>query len=248
MGKKKPPSSVSSSGSYSSDDYSDSDVSTSVSKSASTSLSKSGSNVSKSNRKSKSKRAKSIASTHVSKAASKTYSSATSTKHESSAMSSTALTEKPVVTSPDTSVVALSEAPASVFESNAKKDKGRSEVASTAASSALPIQEAPSVSKLQLADGGGWPVWDGIIRKMTNEKNSVPGYLKRALFAVKDSYIAILVGMLVVLVTLITLRPSFVLGANISRYEDPPLDMLRVGVFTVVFGVVSFVAIQSIAK
>ena len=246
MGKKKPPSSVSSSGSYSSDDYSDSEVSTSVSRSASTSLSKSGSKVSKASRKKA--KAKSVASTHISKAASRAYSTATSTKHESSAMSSTALTEKPVVTSPDTSVVALSEAPPSVFETNAKKNKGRSEVASTAASSALQIHEAPNVSKLQLADGGGWPVWDGIIRKMTTEKNSVPGYLKRALFAVKDSYIAILVGMLVVLVTLITLRPSFVLGANISRYEDPPLDMLRVGVFTVVFGVVSFVAIQSVAK
>tara|TARA_B100000767_G_scaffold263487_2_gene277319 strand:- start:2066 stop:2788 length:723 start_codon:yes stop_codon:yes gene_type:complete len=240
MGKKRPPSESSSSGSYGSDEYSDSGVSTSISKSAS-----------KASKASKAKTAKSSAissaSTKVSKGGkSTTYSTATSVKSKNTT-TSYAPTATPETSSPDHSVVALSNAPPSVFEENAKEDK-RTEVASTVASSALPVQEAPQVSKWDRAEGGGWSIWNGIISQKVSEKNSVPGYLKRAMYAAKDSYIAILVGMVVVLVTLVTLRPSFVLGANVSRYEDPPLDMMRVGVFTVVFGVLSFVAIQSVAK
>ena len=248
MGKKRPPpSESSSSGSYGSDEYSDSDVSTSMSKSASTSISKQ----SKASKASKAKTAKSSAissaSTKVSKGGkSTTYSTATSVKSKKTA-TSYAPSAAPETSSPDHSVVALSNAPPSVFEENAKEDK-RTEVASTVASSALPVQEAPQVSKWDRAEGGGWSIWNGIISQKISEKNSVPGYLKRAMYAAKDSYIAILVGMVVVLVTLVTLRPSFVLGANVSRYEDPPLDMMRVGVFTIVFGVLSFVAIQSVAK
>ena len=247
MGKKRPPpSESSSSGSYGSDEYSDSGVSTSISKSASKA-----SKVSKASKASKAKTAKSAAmssaSTKVSKGGkSTTYSTATSVKSKKTA-TSYAPSAAPETSSPDHSVVALSNAPPSVFEENAKEDK-RTEVASTVASSALPVQEAPQVSKWDRAEGGGWSIWNGIISQKVSEKNSVPGYLKRAMYAAKDSYIAIIVGMVVVLVTLVTLRPSFVLGANVSRYEDPPLDMMRVGVFTVVFGVLSFVAIQSVAK
>mgnify|MGYP007071972820 CR=1 FL=1 len=247
MGKKRPPSDSSSSGSYGSDEYSDSGVSTSMSKSASTSVSK----PSKVSKVSKAKTAKSSAissaSTKISKGGKSTaYSTATSVKSKKSA-TSYAPSAPPETSSPDHSVVALSNAPPSVFEENAKEDK-RTDVASTVASSALPVKDAPQISNWDRAEGGGWSIWNGIISQKISEKNSVPGYLKRAMYAAKDSYIAILVGMVVVLVTLITLRPSFVLGANVSRYEDPPLDMMRVGVFTIVFGVISFVAIQSVAK
>ena len=247
MGKKRPPSESSSSGSYGSDEYSDSGVSTSMSKSASTSVSK----PSKVSKVSKAKTAKSSAissaSTKVSKGGKSTaYSTATSVKSKKSA-TSYAPSVPPETSSPDHSVVALSNAPPSVFEENAKEDK-RTDVASTVASSALPVKDAPQISNWDRAEGGGWSIWNGIISQKISEKNSVPGYLKRAMYAAKDSYIAILVGMVVVLVTLVTLRPSFVLGANVSRYEDPPLDMMRVGVFTIVFGVISFVAIQSVAK
>ena len=247
MGKKRPPSDSSSSGSYGSDEYSDSGVSTSMSKSASTSVSK----PSKVSKVSKAKTAKSSAissaSTKISKGGKSTaYSTATSVKSKKSA-TSYAPSAPPETSSPDHSVVALSNAPPSVFEENAKEDK-RTDVASTVASSALPVKDAPQISNWDRAEGGGWSIWNGIISQKISEKNSVPGYLKRAMYAAKDSYIAILVGMVVVLVTLVTLRPSFVLGANVSRYEDPPLDMMRVGVFTIVFGVISFVAIQSVAK
>ncbi|AEO98364.1 hypothetical protein EPVG_00238 [Emiliania huxleyi virus 201] len=250
MGKKRPPSESSSSGSYGSDEYSDSGVSTSMSKSASTSVSKP-SKVSKVSKVSKAKTAKSSAissaSTKISKGGKSTaYSTATSVKSKKSA-TSYAPSAPPETSSPDHSVVALSNAPPSVFEENAKEDK-RTDVASTVASSALPVKDAPQISNWDRAEGGGWSIWNGIISQKISEKNSVPGYLKRAMYAAKDSYIAILVGMVVVLVTLVTLRPSFVLGANVSRYEDPPLDMMRVGVFTIVFGVISFVAIQSVAK
>jgi len=238
MGKKRPPSESSSSGSYGSDEYSDSGVSTSMSKSASTSVSKP-SKVSKVSKVSKAKTAKSSA-------ISTAYSTATSVKSKKSA-TSYAPSAPPETSSPDHSVVALSNAPPSVFEENAKEDK-RTDVTSTIASSALPVKDAPQISNWDRAEGGGWSIWNGIISQKISEKNSVPGYLKRAMYAAKDSYIAILVGMVVVLVTLVTLRPSFVLGANVSRYEDPPLDMMRVGVFTIVFGVISFVAIQSVAK
>ncbi|UKZ11442.1 hypothetical protein EhVM1_000427 [Emiliania huxleyi virus M1] len=247
MGKKRPPSESSSSGSYGSDEYSDSGVSTSMSKSASTSVSK----PSKVSKVSKAKTAKSSAissaSTKISKGGKSTaYSTATSVKSKKSA-TSYAPSAPPETSSPDHSVVALSNAPPSVFEENAKEDK-RTDVTSTIASSALPVKDAPQISNWDRAEGGGWSIWNGIISQKISEKNSVPGYLKRAMYAAKDSYIAILVGMVVVLVTLVTLRPSFVLGANVSRYEDPPLDMMRVGVFTIVFGVISFVAIQSVAK
>lgn len=237
---KKPPSESSSSGSYSSDDdYSDS------SSGSGSVVSSSISNVSKSSsvsKKSKHKKQSSVISNSYSNAKSRAKSS--TTKVSTTVSPTTEISSIPS----STNVVPLSEAAPSVFDVNVKKNKPASEVASTVATSALPVQEAPKTSSMDIAEGGGWSIWNAIINQKQAEKNSVPGIAKRTFSVIKESYIAILAGMLVVFITLVTLRPSFVLGDNISRYEDPPLDLMRVGIFTFIFGGISFGAVQSISK
>ncbi len=232
--------SSSSSGSYSSDDeYSDSSSgSGSVASSSVSNVSKS-SSVSK---KSKHKKQSSVISNSYSNAKSRAKSS---TKAASTTVAPT--TEVSSIPA-STNVVPLSEAAPSVFDVNVTKNKPASEVASTVATSALPVQEAPKTSSMDIAEGGGWSIWNAIINQKQAEKNSVPGIAKRTFSIIKESYVAILAGMLVVFITLVTLRPSFVLGDNISRYEDPPLDLMRVGIFTFIFGGISFGAVQSISK
>jgi len=237
--KKAPSESSSSSGSYSSDDeYSDSSSgSGSVASSSVSNMSKS-SSVSK---KSKHKKQSSVISNSYSNAKSRAKSS---TKTSTTVAPTTEVSSIPA----STNVVPLSEAAPSVFDVNVTKNKPASEVASTVATSALPIQEAPKTSSMDIAEGGGWSIWNAIINQKQAEKNSVPGIAKRTFSIIKESYVAILAGMLVVFITLVTLRPSFVLGDNISRYEDPPLDLMRVGIFTFIFGGISFGAVQSISK
>ncbi len=92
--------------------------------------------------------------------------------------------------------------------------------------------------------GGGWTIWNSIINKHLSQKNSASGLFQRLLKSVKESYVLIFIGMVIIFVTLVTLKPSFVLGARVSRWQDPPLDFVRVSCFSVLFGVVSFSAIS----
>tara|TARA_B100000768_G_C11278165_1_gene377028 strand:- start:2763 stop:3194 length:432 start_codon:yes stop_codon:yes gene_type:complete len=136
----------------------------------------------------------------------------------------------------------------SVFEKNSKRSK-KSSVASTQALSALPFRDAPEVEEEERGRGGGkeeggWTIWNSIINKHLSQKNSASGLFQRLLKSVKESYILILIGMVIIFVTLVTLKPSFVLGARVSRWQDPSLDFVRVSCFTVLFGVVSFSAIS----
>ena len=236
MGKKRHVPSESSSSSYDSSEYSDSSESTTVS----TAISKNKSKISKASKpQSNVSSNNSDTSTYVSKASVHTNKTLKNKTEISSTDPSSVTYEK--------SVVALSEAPPSVFEENSKKDK-HNVAPSTVASSAMPVKEAPTTSNLAIAEGGGWSIWNNIITQKISEKNSIPGYLKRTLYAVKDSYIAILIGMITVFIVLVSLRPSFVLGTSTSRYEDPPLDLVRVCVFTAIFGTISFTAINFVSK
>ena len=85
-------------------------------------------------------------------------------------------------------------------------------------------------------DGGGWGIWNAIISKKRSEKGSFLNTALRSFHVFRKSYALILGSMVLVIVALVAVRPSFVLAESTNRFKEPSIDVVRVAVYALAFG------------
>ena len=90
-------------------------------------------------------------------------------------------------------------------------------------------------------DGGGWGIWNAIISKKRSEKGSFLNTALRSFHVFRKSYALILGSMVLVIVALVAVRPSFVLAESTNRFKEPSIDVVRVAVYALAFGAFSYI-------